>query len=298
MPVFRLVLSRILNKFICSGLSLPLTDVSSGLRLYDASIFKEINFSESDFSVLVEIVVKAYLNGFNVKEIPFHYQPRSKGRSHARIIKFGIGFLRVFWRMWKVRNTVYAADYDDRAFYSRIPAQRYWQRRRYKIICAFTGLTDSILDAGCGSSKILGAFPQAVGLDINLKKLRFNLSLGNPLCRADIKNLCFKNESFDCLICSEVIEHVPFDEKEFREFSRVIKKGGCLILGTPDYSKLNWIIIEKLYKMILPGGYADEHITRYTKKSLIDAAARHGFVLESHKYIMNAELICKFKKIS
>ncbi len=298
MPISRRILSMVLNRFLCFALSLPLRDISSGFRLYNAAIFNEIDFSERNFNVLVEILVKAYMNGFKVQEIPFHYQPRSKGRSHAKIIKFGVGFLRTFIKLWKIRNTIACADYDDRAFDSRIPMQRFWQRQRYKIICSFSGYQRRVLDAGCGSSKILGALAQAIGLDINFKKLRYNLSLGNPLVNADIKNLCFKDACFDEVICSEVIEHLKEEASIFSELSRVIKRGGFLILGTPDYSRPSWVLIEWLYKKLIPGGYADEHISHYSRKSLLAKMQNLGFKLEVYKYILGSELICKFVKVS
>ena len=298
MPVSRRILSSILNKFLCFGLSLPVKDISSGFRLYNSEIFKEIDFSEKDFNVLVEILVKAYTHGFKVEEIPFHYQPRSKGKSHAKIIKYGFGFLRTFFKMWKMRNTINAADYDDRAFHSRIPMQRFWQRERYKIILSFVGYPQSILDVGCGTSKILGALPQAIGLDINFKKLRYDLSLGNPLVNADIRNICFKDTSFDEVICSEVIEHLKEGDCIFQELKRVLKIGGILILGTPDYSRFSWVLIEWLYKKLIPGGYGDEHISHYTKSDLVGRMQSLGFKLESHRYILGSELICKFVKVS
>lgn len=298
MPLVRRFLSIVLNRFLCCSLSLPLRDISSGFRLYSADVFREIDFSARDFNVLVEIIVKAYMNGFAVKEIPFHYQPRSKGTSHAKILAFGMGFLRTLISLWKVRNSTAAADYDDRAFHSRILPQRLWQRQRYKIICDFVGHQRDVLDVGCGTSKILAAMPQAIGLDIHFKKLRFNLALGNALVCADIYNVCFKDERFDVVICSEVIEHIKKGEGIFGELKRVLKKGGVLILGTPDYARCSWRMIEWLYKRIIPGGYADEHIAHYSRGELVGLMNNLGFRLESCKYVFGSELICKFVKES
>jgi len=298
MPFSRRILSIILNGFLRCSLSLPVRDISSGFRLYNTAIFKEIDFSARNFNVLAEILVKAYINGFRVQEIPFHYQPRTKGKSHARIIAFGMGFLHTLLSLWKVRNSVVAADYDDRAFYSRIPLQRYWQRRRYKIITSFVGCQKRILDVGCGTSKVLAALPQAVGVDILFKKLRFNLSLGNPLVNGDIRCLSFKDESFDVVICSEVIEHIKKEDRIFHELKRVLKRGGTLVLGTPDYGRLSWIIIEWFYKRIIPGGYGDEHIARFTRREIFERMQQIGFQLKSYKYIAGSELLCKFVKES
>jgi glycosyltransferase involved in cell wall biosynthesis len=298
MPWLRRMLSLAVNRFFCFALSLPLGDISSGFRLYNAAIFKEIDFSEKGFSSLIEIVVKTYLAGFRIQEVPFHYQPRHKGASHVRIIKFGFQFSRTFFKLWKIRNSIAAADYDERAFYSRIPLQKFWQRKRYKIITAFLGYPERVLDIGCGSSKILGAFPQAIGLDKDFKKLRYDLYLGNALVNADARCLCFKDNSFDALICSQVIEHLKDEGGIFKEMHRLLKSGGIVVLGTPDYARFSWRLIEWLYKKIIPGGYADEHVACYTARLLIERMQGLGFRLEARKYILGSELICKFIKAS
>jgi ubiquinone/menaquinone biosynthesis C-methylase UbiE len=297
MPFTRKILSVMLNSFLSFGLSLPVRDLTSGFRLYNSEIFKEVDFSEKNFDVLVEILVKAYMNGFRVKEIPFHYQPRTKGRSHAKVFRFGLDFLKTFFRLWKIRNTINSVDYDYRAFDSRIPLQRFWQRQRYKIITNFAGYENRILDVGCGSSRVLSALSQAIGMDINLRKLRFNLSIGNLLVNADIGNICFKDSYFDVVICSEVIEHLKKENNIFLELRRVLKKGGILILGTPDYSTYSWNLIEWLYKKAVPNGYVDEHISHYTKKELVQYMENIGFKLKTYQYILGCELICKFEKI-
>ena len=61
---------------------------------------------------------------------------------------------------------------------------------------------------------------------------------GIPLVQGSAFALPFKDNSFDCLISSEVIEHIAFDDSLFTEMRRVLKPDGTLILGTPDYSTL------------------------------------------------------------
>jgi 2-polyprenyl-3-methyl-5-hydroxy-6-metoxy-1,4-benzoquinol methylase len=39
------------------------------------------------------------------------------------------------------------------------------------------------------------------------------------------------------VICSEMLEHVPFDARIFTELARVLRPGGTLIVGTPDYGR-------------------------------------------------------------
>jgi len=46
--------------------------------------------------------------------------------------------------------------------------------------------------------------------------------------------LPFKDENFDAVICLEGIEHVLHPEKLFSELARVLKKGGLLVISTPN----------------------------------------------------------------
>ena len=49
----------------------------------------------------------------------------------------------------------------------------------------------------------------------------------------------------------------------------MLKPGGRLVLGTPDYARWEWVYLEKLYARFAPGGYADEHIAHYTRDELL-----------------------------
>jgi predicted SAM-dependent methyltransferase len=98
------------------------------------------------------------------------------------------------------------------------------------------------------------------------------------------------------VISSEVIEHIPYDEVLFTEMKRVLRPGGMLVIGTPDYDTIGWRTIEPLYGLLQPGGYKDEHITHYTRASLTEILERHGFIYEETAYILKSELIMRFRK--
>jgi dolichol-phosphate mannosyltransferase len=296
MPLHRKLLSRVLNRFFAIGLGLPVRDLSSGFRLYRASLLAELDARGRNFDVLEEILVKAYAAGWHVVEIPFTYYPRDHGSSHARIFRFGLALLGAFARLWPLRNSVDSADYDERAFYSKIPLQRYWQRRRHRIITNLTRGGGRTLDIGCGSSVILQSLNNAVGLDIQQNKLRYMRRYDVPLVRASLTALPFGDATFDCVVCSQVIEHVPEDPAIFTEFVRVLRPGGLLVLGTPDYATIGWRVIEPLYGFFAPGGYKDEHITHYTKASLTARAQSYGFELIDHAYVLRSELVLALRK--
>ena len=56
----------------------------------------------------------------------------------------------------------------------------------------------------------------------------------------DIQNMkSVKNEEYDCVFVSGVLEHVPDFMAGVREIKRVLKKGGVLILGVPFRQSLH-----------------------------------------------------------
>ncbi len=297
MPLLRKVLSRILNLFFAVGLSLPIKDISSGFRLYHSRCLGDMPLESHDFNILEEIIIRCYAQGWRIKEIPFCYVPRKSGKTHAKLLRFALSYLKTFRRMWTIRNSSASADYDDRAFDSKNPLQRFWQHKRYQIITSLAGCEGLTMDIGCGSSRIIGSLGNVAGVDIHLPKLRYAKRHQKQVINATIFTLPFKDRSFDCIVCSEVIEHLPSGDEPFLEMSRVLKDGGSLILGTPDYGKLSWRVIERLYGLFAPNAYADEHITHYSKNSLIKLLEAHGLAFRESHYILNSELIMLFTKI-
>ena len=294
MSGFRRFLSKILNTTYARVLSLPYKDLSSGFRLYNVDAVKSLPLQARDFDVLEEILLRVYAEGWSIAELPFRYMSRGSGHSKARLMKFAVAYLRTLVRMWRLRNSVDSADYD--AFNSPIWLQRYWQRKRHEIILGFTGNSSAVLDIGCGSSRIILDLPEAVGLDILLRKLRFLKPRHDKLVLASTFALPFKDERFDVVINSQVIEHIPEDPVIMNEMWRVMRPGGTLILGTPDYDRWSWVALEWVYGKVLEGGYAHEHITHYTRKSLAELIKAHGFEVLDCQYVGHSEMIFKARK--
>jgi dolichol-phosphate mannosyltransferase len=101
----RRILSYILNRTYASVLRLKLRDVSSGFRMYNREVLVNLDLHARDFDALEEILVRIYINGGRVKEVPFHYQVRHSGDSHAKLVRFGWAFSKTLLRMWRLRNS-------------------------------------------------------------------------------------------------------------------------------------------------------------------------------------------------
>jgi SAM-dependent methyltransferase len=270
---------------------MPVRDFSSGFRLYRRRALAPESYRCTGFDILEEILVRSYIAGSTIGEVPLHYEPRRAGESHARIAKLALLYLRTLKNLFFVRNSAPGCDYDDRAFNSWIPPQRYWQRRRFSIMRRFlAGPPGRVLDIGCGSSKIIQSMPDAVAFDLSTPKLRFLARTNKHRVRGSTFALPFADGSFDTAIHSQVIEHIAPDPNVFRELSRVLKPHGKLIIGTPDYGRPWWPIIERIYGIVMPWAYADEHITKYSKASLTEELKRHGFQVKETQYILSGEM--------
>jgi len=299
MAVSRMLLSIILNRAYSFFLSLPYRDLSSGYRMYKVEPVRSLidSIKADDFDILLDILIKLHCYGYKITEIPFCYKPRKHGKSTVRLFKFGLSYVKTLLYSWQLRNSAFSADYDDRAFNSIIPLQRYWQRKRYEIVMNMNKGNERCVDLGCGSSKIIQHLPHSVGLDLDMKKLRFIQKNNRLLVKGDIGKLPLTNGSFSSIICSQIIEHVPKENFKIRELHRILKKDGTLILGTPDYSTFWWNFFEWFYIKLLPNAYGEGHIAHYDRMEMRKMLEENGFKVVDYKYVWRAELIMKAVKL-
>jgi ubiquinone/menaquinone biosynthesis C-methylase UbiE len=98
---------------------------------------------------------------------------------------------------------------------------------------------DLVLDVGVGDGPAVTLFNKygfgsdLVGLDISLTRLKRNHVLKEKVC-ATGHLIPFKDNSFDCVLLNEVIEHSYYPEKMLIEIHRVLKRGGRLIMDFPN----------------------------------------------------------------
>lgn len=117
-------------------------------------------------------------------------------------------------------------------------------KRRKKAILAFLSNSSKhpaevrVLDVGCGYGEILSEFDAVlkVGVDINLTALKEakqrNKKAFFVLC--DIEHLPFKAETFDRVICSEVLEHVDNPKELARGIVDVTRTRGFFCITVPN----------------------------------------------------------------
>jgi SAM-dependent methyltransferase len=94
-----------------------------------------------------------------------------------------------------------------------------------------------LLDAGCGRylrfSREFAAVADVVGIDLDSTFDTHNASQPFAI-RGDLGFLPFADRSFDLIISRSVVEHLEEPVRVFREFSRVLRPGGKVIVLTPN----------------------------------------------------------------
>jgi len=61
----------------------------------------------------------------------------------------------------------------------------------------------------------------------------FGAEVEERLFNVDLQRICFPNESFDYVMTSDVMEHVPDDQSAHREIHRCLKAGGAYLFTVP-----------------------------------------------------------------
>jgi ubiquinone/menaquinone biosynthesis C-methylase UbiE len=147
----------------------------------------------------------------------------------------------------------------------------------------------SLLDIGCNTGNELRNYSDIVvgnlvGLDMNKN---FNRN-GISYIVGDARNLPFKNDSFDVVTSTEVIEHFSEGEDFLGEIFRILKNNGLLILTTPNRDRITAIpktAITKLKGKDIVSGPIPEHVREYTFSELNRILKKIGFSLCSYRYI-------------
>jgi SAM-dependent methyltransferase len=266
---------RYVDRFLARILTLDTNDVRSSFQLVRRDTLRDLVAQGANLDDPVDVCVRTAIHGWTTREVqkpfwPLHTeQPLAPRRPTAAAL----------FHHWARRNGIDSADYDMRAFNSRLPPQRSWQRQRhektYELVAPF--VNQRILNVGAGSGRLSLDLPGSISVDIVHAKLRYMRRYNvNPAVTASVFHLPFPDDTFDCVLCCEVVEHVPRDPSPIAELVRVLRPGGRLVLSTPDYGTPMWPIVEKLYAAAQPKGYADEHITHYTEESLIEEMRGYG----------------------
>ena len=159
------------------------------------------------------------------------------------------------------------------------PKGRYKDDRYLKIsqeLKRFAGPDSKLLDIGCAKGiieKVVGGRCN-YGLDIAYNNLIEAKEYLYPTS-GDSQSLPYKDNSFDIVLCSEVLEHLLSPESCLNEIKRVIKNKGIVIITVPNTGSLQFrlnIAFRGEFKNHLNYPYNRKHIRFYSLRSFLELA--------------------------
>lgn len=131
-----------------------------------------------------------------------------------------------------------------------------------------------LLDVGCGEGNIVNFaainkhITRSIGIDLSRDLLDYANQGPGEFCHAHAEHIPFKNQSFNCIVLAEILEHVIDVDKVLKEVYRLLKPSGKLIITVP-YKEEEWLKGDDKIN--------EQHVRSFTEESIKDLISSYGF---------------------
>lgn len=167
-------------------------------------------------------------------------------------------------------------DLTYEAKYHQLEEENWWFASRrdavYDLVSSLQlPVTAAILEIGCSGGPLMQRLRQAgyadvTGIDVSAPAIELAHARGVPNASLmDGAALEFADARFDLVIASDVLEHIEDEGKALREWTRVLKPGGQVLIFVPAHSYL-WSEHDVV----------NHHFRRYSRQGLVAAVERAG----------------------
>jgi len=168
-------------------------------------------------------------------------------------------------------------DYADR--YQQEEATHWWIRGRREIVKSLLSREDrkaKVLDVGCSGGLLMKelqdlGFQDVHGVDLSRQGVARARKRGLRNAKvADAMRTGYRSGTFDVLIASDILEHLPGEGTALREWDRILKPGGKAYIFVPAFRSL-WTKQDEV----------NFHKRRYSRQELVDKVGRRMDILRS-----------------
>ena len=129
-------------------------------------------------------------------------------------------------------------------------------------------LGGELLDVGCGEQPYASYFKHVAGK----RACDFNAKRGNVDFECPADRIPLPDGSLDSILCTEVLEHVPEPLAVWREFNRLLRGGGKVLLSTPMY----WPTHEEPYDFYRFPEFGLRRLVQESRFDLMELIPRGG----------------------
>jgi glycosyltransferase involved in cell wall biosynthesis len=274
---FRHALGNKLLTFLCDLVcDLNLTDMETCYKMVRAKLLKSIPLESSTFDVEPELAIKLAKRGSRIFEVPINYSGRTYGE--GKKIKWTDG-VRALWAIlhYAASDRIYTEDESGGEILERLNRAPRFTRWMADVIRPYIG--DRVLEVGAGTGNMsVHLMPRSVywATDVNSHYLDYlvTLRVTRPYMRvaytnAEEEETFPTGQSFDTVVCLNVVEHVRDDLGALRNVRSALSDAGRAIVLVPCGPGLYGTLDEAL-----------GHFRRYTREQLVSVAEQAGFRVE------------------
>jgi glycosyltransferase involved in cell wall biosynthesis len=274
---FRHALGNKLLTFLCDFVcDLNLTDMETCYKMVRSRLLKSIPLESSTFDVEPELAIKLAKRGARIFEVPISYSGRTYGEGKKITWRDGV---RAMWAIchYALSDHIFTEDESGGEILERLNRAPRFTAWMADVVRPFLG--QRVLEIGAGTGNMsLRLMPRELywATDVNSHYLDylFTLRATRPYMRVAHTNAMEqesypRGQSFDTVVCLNVIEHVEDDLQALRNVRDSLEEGGRAIILVPYGPGLYGSLDEVL-----------GHFRRYTKEQLVAVARKAGFRVE------------------
>jgi 2-polyprenyl-3-methyl-5-hydroxy-6-metoxy-1,4-benzoquinol methylase len=171
-------------------------------------------------------------------------------------------------------NEYYSSNYDVTRYFSSITEKRY-----NELLDQFEAQrkTNKILDIGAGYGFFLEVAKkrgwEVYGSEITDEAIEHCEKKGITMFKGPVSDIDFEKESFDIVVCIEVLEHLNTPLKFTKKVSELLRTDGYLYLTTPNFNSVLRYRLKEQYNVI----EYPNHLCYYTPQTLNKLFTSNGF---------------------
>ena len=174
--------------------------------------------------------------------------------------------------------------YSTNNFFLKILAERFTNRVENILDLVNANMLVGV-DIGSAEGQLLsilferGKLNKIYSIELESQKIQTSIlhNHGHQFIQCDAQNICCKENTFDFVMATEILEHLPDPEKALEEISRIAKPNAHIIISVPHEPFFHYGNFLR-GKHLARGGKTPSHIHFWHKREFSHLLTRHLFI--------------------
>jgi glycosyltransferase involved in cell wall biosynthesis/protein-L-isoaspartate O-methyltransferase len=160
-----------------------------------------------------------------------------------------------------------------------------WSPTRKKLELSLENSQHMVLDVGSGTGWLSHEHAKRLKRVVAIETAQDRAEISKihhifKVCKADAKSLPLRNSIFGTVVCYDVLEHMPNYPEALREFKRVLKSNGRLIMAIPNAKGSYTLLHDRLMyfrKKVLKSDLRLDNINFFEYEAILSVLNSLGF---------------------